>query len=276
MYEQNMTIEDYHKHEALGSTNLKAALKSGQHFKKSLGYDSSDTTASKALGEAIHAFILEPDRFAGMYEESVTARSKEAFLAPVADLMKITPSEYIKFKSMVVALQSCKEFQTILDSRMGIETSFFAELDGKKFKCRTDIITKDGWIVDLKTVGGMGEFPSAPESFSRSFWDFGYDISMVLYKNVVEKALGKKIKGFKFVCVDAKKDISGVKIYTFKTNESKWWQVGNSRCLEAIKRIDNYETTDNYPVYDVVDEEDLELSYQATNYFVEKDLDDNE
>jgi len=268
---KDMPNAEYHKVPALGSTVVKSALKSPRAYLRAIQGEFKQT-ASMALGDAIHAHTLEPHRFEEMYELSTKKNGDNELLPKLDGIMKITPAEYSKFLSMTDALAKCQEFQELVSKAKCIEKSFFTELDGVAFKCRTDFITSDGWIVDLKTVGGMSATPSSPEEFGRSFFDFGYDVGMVLYTNVVEKCIGKKVKGFKFACVDAKQEDSGVKIYTFARGESDWWKLGAKRLELGVAKALEYKDAEVFPVYETVEETDLPFSYGATNFAVENEV----
>lgn len=272
---KHISIDEYHAHDAISRTTIMAALKSPRAYKRTTE-GKFETTASMALGDAVHAHTLEEDRFNEMYELSSNKAGEPMLKNRIADIPKITPAEYVKFENMTNALAECGEWLEILKYAKAIELSFFATVtvEGQEFKVkvRPDLITKDGWLVDLKTCGGMNDLPSGPDSFSKSFFDYGYDVQMVMNIKVVEEVLGKRIKGMKFVCVDAKKEMSGVKIYEFARGESNWWKVGESRMNEGLLAIEEMKDMPEFPVYEEVIEGDLPLSYNAMNYAVEREL----
>jgi len=167
-----------------------------------------------------------------------------------------------KFIAMMQAYNVSDEAKALINSAKYIEVSFFLDnYDGLKLKVRPDFITEDGWIVDIKTVGGDRDKPSAPENFGRSFYDNGYDIQMYMYYQIVKKEL-PDIKGFKFLCLDAKQP-SGIQIYTFVDGESKWFELGGYRFHEAIRRYKDYKTTKIHKVYEKEVQSELPLSFLA-------------
>lgn len=261
-----MSNADYHNDPAISKTVLSSALKSARAYKRAIdgNFEMSD---SMALGDAVHAAVLEPERFESMYELSKN-KSGNTELKPKIDIPKITPAQYEKFLSMTKALNECEEFQKILSTAMKIEHSFFANVDGEDLKCRPDILIKSGWIVDLKTVGGMDDNPSEPESFARSMFDFGYDIQAYHYPLVVSACLGKPVKGMIFVCVDSKKEDSGVKIYKIPFNEdSEWHQIGKRRWEQAMEKVKLYRGRKEFPVYEnVVETDEPPLPYNAYKF----------
>lgn len=275
---QEIDITEYHKLKHISSTTLKAALKSPRSYHNVIRGLFSDSDA-KALGDAVHAYILEPERFYDMYERKETKKG-EGYLSPISDVRKITPAQYEKFNSMVNALENSDEATNIIAKSTAIEETFICELGGtgETFKVRPDAIAEnvdndgDIWIVDLKTAGGMDDNPSKPEVFSRTFWDLMYDVQMVLYTKVVETVLERPVTGFIFIVVDAKKEDSGVKIYKFKRGQGLWWKIGAARCKEAIENVKKYKELTEFPVFDKEIETELPLSYQATEYSVRKEI----
>lgn len=273
MIKKDMTNADYHAHPATGRTAIVSALKSARSYKRAVDGE-FEQTASMALGDAVHAYVLEPKRFEEMYDLD-TNRSGEEFLNPRLDgVMKITPAEYVKFKNAVEALDQCQEFQDLLAKSRGVEASFFANIDSEELKVRPDFLsTLDGlWCVDLKTVGGMNDLPSSPNNFSKSFFDHGYDVQMVMYTSVIEECIEKNLNGFIFVCVDVKKEYAGVKIYRFTRGESQWWAIGSQRLQEGLELVKEYRAYTEFPVYEKVTEDDLPLSYNAANYVADKGI----
>lgn len=264
----NITNEEYHANKAIGSSSLRNILSSPALCRYNLDNEMK-TTDAMLLGTALHACFLEPKRFEEEYE--LAEKKFKGELAPylLHDAGNITPANYLKFKAMQDALKKSNEAQALLANAALIESSFFMDYGGVDIKCRPDLITKDGWIVDLKTVGGMKNNPSAPQNFNRDFFEHGYDLQMFMYKNIVEKITKKQFKGFKFICVDAKTPISGVNIYTFIDGESKWFEIGGHRFHQAIKLYKECLETNNWFVYEQIEHDDLELSYEATDYYAQ-------
>jgi hypothetical protein len=276
----DLDIKDYHNRSEISSTVLKAALVSQAHLHLVLS-GKMKTSKSMILGDAVHAFILQPNRFDEMYEtiREVYLRNTGEHKAGDAKLdtdgepivmlkhktdssLDIKGDDYKKFTAMISAYTSSYEATELVKSAKFVETSFIFN----NLRVRPDFITEDGWIVDLKTVGGTMDKPSAPERFGRDFFDYGYDLQMYMYYNVVRKEL-PNIKGFKFLCLDAKIP-SGVQIYTFVDGESKWFELGGYRFHEAMCQLDRYQDNIEHRVYDIETPSDLPLSYQAEEYLV--------
>ena len=284
---QSQSNNDYHESEGISSSQLKNILKSPAYYKHVKNYGIAPT-AAMSLGTAIHTYYLEPTVYESSYtlaERTITRGAKKGETEVKLDSKyefdypSLTASECEKFSAMILALDNCEEAQDIRNNAALVEASFYIEHESLIFKCKPDLITKDGWIIELKTVGGMKEAPSAPDRFCYDFFDMNYDLQMFFYKKIVEAATGKKFKGVKFVCVDAKKPVSGVKIYTFHDedgNRSKHFEIGGHKFEEAIKILKECENSGNYYTYKEVEEEDLQLSYAAEKYLTEHRSEEDE
>jgi hypothetical protein len=66
------------------------------------------------------------------------------------------------------------------------EVSVFCEIDGYPVKCRFDVMTKSGRIVDYKSAAS-----SKPDDFGRSAHDNGYWLKMALQHDVFTTAYGR-------------------------------------------------------------------------------------
>lgn len=277
----DLPINEYHKRGEVSSSLLKALLISPAHLSLILDKGFKSTKAT-VLGDAVHAWILQPARFNEMYEVVTEVYQRKTGNHEVGDpktdedgdpmtMLKhrtdsrydIKGEEYKKFVAMIDAYQESIEAQALVLSAEFIEASFFYE----DMRVRPDFITKDGWIVDIKTVGGQADKPSSPDNFGRDFFDRGYDLQMYMYYQLVKREM-PNIKGFKFLCLDAKIP-SGVQIYTFVDGESKWFELGGYRFHKAIEAYKEYKETIYHPVYKVTEHNDLNLSYQAESLLAE-------
>lgn len=280
--EKDLLIQAYHAREGVSSTILKTLMKSPAHLERMLkeGFPSTKATI---LGDAIHAAILQPERFSEMYNLTVETYQRKTGDKMAGDpktddngnpltylehkgnaAMSIKGEEYKKFSAMMDAYRSSEDAVKLVESAEHIECSFFF----KNLKVRPDFITKDGWIVDIKTVGGDKDKPSSPDNLCYNFLENGYDVQMYMYYNVVKQEM-PDIKGFKFLCLDAKIP-SGIQIYTFTPGESKWFELGGYRFRQALKLYDKFKAEKTHRVYEsesVIDE--LPLSYKAETLLTE-------
>lgn len=275
--------EDYRKMDGVSSSVLKKLLVSDAHLDYVIknGWTKTDATI---LGDAIHAFFLEPQRFAYNRETDVYKKEYGEFKAgdpkldesgkPIQKLvhaddssLDIKGEQLKKFDCMVEAVKNCPEATTIIENRFNVEYSFFAEHDGEKIKVRCDMMYKDDegriWIVDLKTVGGNKEKPSSPEKFSYNMFDLGYDLQAYMYTEVIKQSY-PDVYGFKFICIDAKCP-SGVKIYDIVPGVSKWYELGGYRFQDALNRYKKFKNKKVFNTYDNAVGDELELSFSAAD-----------
>ena len=268
---KNMTNADYHARKEVSSSVLKAALKSPAHLAQCLAGKGAKSDAM-TLGTAIHAWYLERKRFKAEYAEE-TERYQRAYGVhkagepktdedgePLTKLIcpdgaEIKGESWKKFQAMTEALSASKESSALLDGGQ-VEVSFIG--DGERV--RPDLITSDGWIVDLKTVGGSSELPLTPENFAREFWNNGYDVQMYMYDKLV-RAAGLDIKGFIFLCVDAKIP-SGVRLFVFERS-SDWWGYGEQRYKRAWEVLRKYRETGDAVKYPEAMVFDLPVPFAA-------------
>lgn len=183
----DMTNEDYHAHDALGSTDLKNALRSYNHM-----VDSRRTfTTSKPLriGTAVHTGVLEPELFDEQVHLISSVRSKTG-KQEISDLKEkhgahvlyFEEHDYSDIRRMVDAVRSHPTARELLEHHQGIrETShFFTMEDEFDGKCRPDLMTPDV-LMDLKTT-----FDASPYEFPRSVARYMYHLQAAWYMDGVQ------------------------------------------------------------------------------------------
>lgn len=272
MITENLTNENYHARAEVSSSVLKAALLSKAHLKQYLEGKKKSTDAM-ILGTAIHCYYLERERFDSEYrtetelylrktgEHNVGDPKLDEDGEPLQSLVYINGDvikgeNYKKFKAMAEAIDNCERAKEMLKGGR-TEVSI---ISGRE-RVRPDLITEDGWIVDLKTVGGLSELPSEETEFAKTFWNLSYDLSMYMYYKVC-KAEGLDVKGFIFMTVDAKIP-SGIRFFVF-TPEDEWFKYGEMRYNKAWKKYEEYMANPkDAPKYDTEVVESLPLPFKA-------------
>lgn len=282
---ENITNEEYRKRDGVSSSILKKLLISDAHLFHVLknGWKKTDATI---LGDAVHAYLLEPNRFNDMYtkEYEVYKRATGEFKAgdnklddegnPICQYtgsdpeLTIKGEQYKKFESMIEAVVNCEYVMDMLDKRENVEGSFFCSYKGLLLKVRCDFMYRDEkgrlWIVDLKTVGGTKDKPSDVKSFANAMFENGYDLQAYMYTEVIKQEI-PEVYGFKFVCIDAKVP-SGVVTYDIVPGQSEWYELGGYRFRDAINRYKRYISSgDKKSTYNVVSGATLTLSYFAAD-----------
>lgn len=266
---ENMKNEDYHSDKRISSSLLKTALLSSAHIKAFLEGKKKKSDAM-ILGTAIHCYYLERERFeseytiefetykrktgdfnVGDYKLDEFGEKKVCISSPDGEMTGETAKKFLAMKD---ALDNCEKAKELLVGGK-TELSLFTD----KERVRLDLLTSDGWIVDVKTVSGTSEMPLEPEEFAREFWRFGYDLQMYMYCKV-SRECGLDIKGFLFLCVDAKIP-AGVRIFYFKP-EDEWFDYGKQRYETALKRLTAYDKN-NAVKYEQVIFESLPVPFKA-------------
>ena len=262
---------EYHADSRVCSSLLKAALTSKAHLERFL-QGKGKKTDSMVLGTAIHCYFLERDRFNAEYnvtEERFQRASGvnkagdlkldeygdpiRCVVSPEGDIIKGESAK--KFFEMTTALDECEKAQELLKGAK-TEVSLFTETE----RVRPDLITDDGWIVDLKTVSGTSEMPLEPAEFAREFWRFGYDLQMYMYDKVAREC-GIDSKGFIFLCIDAKIP-SGVRIFYFPQG-NEWFEYGKMRYEKAYNVLNEYRREKKGIKYEEVCIEGLPIPFSA-------------
>ena len=268
---------EYFKDERINASLLKQALISPLHALRCMQNVQSKPSDSMRLGTAVHAWYLERERFGNDYTLDVERYQRRTGEHNAGDIKTdedgspklslscpdgVLTGEYAKrFQAMTDALAQSEKAQALLDGGR-CEVELYTDL----YKAKLDLITSDGWLVDLKTVGGgADEMPLRSESFAREFWRLGYDVQMWHY-DLLAKANNIDAKGFIFLCVDAKIP-AGVRSFVFERN-SDWWEIGKDRWEKALKIIEKVKKdTDNNKKVLKYDETvyDLPVPFQAIN-----------
>lgn len=272
-----MDIKEYHANQALGSSTIREILKSSAHYAYKLTHKVKKSDPM-ILGDAIHAFILEPNRFNDMYDEVAEVYLRAVGGHNVGDAktdddgdpiiylkdrnntgLDIKGEQYKKFAAMREAIQKSKLVKDIISQSTHIEYSIFGKMLGLDVKCRPDTMNVDAGIIwDVKTVSNKSDNGKPADSFLREFISLGYDVQAAHYKRLCEEHFHKEFE-FRFLCVDVAKDVVGIKEYKVSDELIELGERRLKWCLEQIKK---YNETKETRVYDV-ESETLNADYRA-------------
>jgi len=215
---ENMTDSDYHAHAGLGSSPLKYAKKTLEHFKAYMNgeiiFKSRDAFN---LGKAVHEAILEKSRKGYVVAPKVDKRTKlgkaefAAFEKENADKTIITEDQHTQLVGMFDKFQAHDMAKRVLKNGK-TELSFFLKSEaGLLLKARTDYYVqcedKEDYIVDYKTSDDATEY-----GFSKKIHTFGYDLQAAHYMDIVSKCTGREVKDY-FWIVQEKSAPFGIRIY---------------------------------------------------------------
>ena len=201
MFVSGMPNDAYHSHpEGISSTGLKSVLRSPAHFKFQAAH-----TPSRAmeLGTAIHAALLEPDRFAADYvllrevKDRRASEYKEAVKTHGTEVV-LTAGESDNVIGMQEAVLSNPLMRSRLTGEGWRELSLFVRDPATDvlIRVRYDLLLTDGTIVDVKKTQD-----ARPDAFSRAVDNYSYDLSAALYADAFEWATGEEAQ-FEFAAVE--------------------------------------------------------------------------
>jgi len=196
----NMTNEEYHACPEVSSSDVKmVASKSLAHWKAKV----YKPKAAFALGSAIHAFVLEPEKNLVVRgpEDRRGNKWKEAQLAADIDgQILLTEGDYDLAADIAQPITSHPVVsQWLADQDFVAEASFFTvdERTNVRIKCRPDgYIREAGIVFDIKTTRD-----ASPEGFPREIRQYNYDMQAAFYLRCLRSA-GYKADVFVFVAVE--------------------------------------------------------------------------
>jgi len=240
----------YEELEGVRQSHLKRILKSPAHFK--FGSDFADEEKSSPallVGDAIHAAILEPDRFNAEFivspEFSGTGsrKAKEEWLGQNGDKKVLTEAQH---NQVIAAKRSLREsglYETankILSG--GSPEHVFQWVDvttGIKCKGKADYV-KPGIVIDLKST-----IDASPKSFSRSIVNFGYLFQCAYYLDGMTHFTGEEHKDFIIIALE-KTPPYGVNCFYLTSDDI---QIGRRQYKKALGILYECLERDEWPGY---------------------------
>ena len=198
--------EEYHRHSALSSTNLKDLLKSPWSYWHNKQNPKASTPAME-FGSLVHTLILEPENFANehMVADKPERRSK-AGKAKYAELLEeageriwVSTDEFLKAQDMIFPTSQNKIVQSLLSGGKAESSVFWLDAEtGVQCKAKADYLNVDrGYIVDVKTTVSL----ASERAFSWTVSKYAYELSASFYKKGFELAIGKELD-FYFIVIE--------------------------------------------------------------------------
>lgn len=162
---------------------------------------------SLRIGSAVHAAILEPNRYSLLVaiSEDRERRSNadkawwSEFEAANAGKTILTPSEADTAELMTTAALCTNETAQKLLTWAGHREQRIDWVDqptGLRCKCKPDLLTENGMVIDLKTAGNPD-----PSRFAWACNEYGYHRQAAFYLDGIEAALGAADRKMLFVVV---------------------------------------------------------------------------
>lgn len=247
---RHMSNEDYHKHDAWSSSDVKSvAAGTLLHWK----HKTYSSTPSMMLGTAVHALCLEPN--ADLVAEGPETRRgnewKEAQAA--ADMMGqllLPKAEFATARAMADAILATDVGKRMAGPDVINEASWFVTEPtlGVKLKTRPDsYYPKLGTIFDIKTTSG-----SAGPDFSREVTKYNYALQAAFYLECL-RADGETANNFVFVAVESKPPYA-VGVHVLSPDYLAW---GRAKMFDTLRMMidatERNEFTTGWPAVNMID-----------------------
>jgi len=244
----------YDEYAAWGAVNqslLKQFRRSPAHARWWMTHQ-PEPTAAMIFGTAVHAAVLEPDRFASEYAMApqVDRRTKAgreewaAFLADLGDGTVLTAAEYGQCAAMREAVLRHPKAAALLAGDGRSEVSIlWQHPDGPRGKARLDRFTRfQGWptVVDLKTTRD-----AQPWAFAKQAHQLGYHVQAA-YTLEGLRYLSDVPRRFFSVAVE-KAPPYGVRVYEFDEQALEQGEREWRRYLAAHMRATEADEWPGYP-----------------------------
>jgi hypothetical protein len=206
-YYTDLSNDAYHKGAGISKSQLDLIHKSPALFQwaKTAPEDEEKKTALN-VGDAVHAILLEPDRFTSEYAigPADAPRNTKAgkdkwseFEDSLSGQAVLTAEEGRKVNLIRESVLAHPHARWLVESEGDAEASIYWNevTTGELSRCRPDkTISSLGWIADVKTTADMGKF-------ARSVYDYRYHVQDAFYSDGYAAHFGEQPAGFVFLVV---------------------------------------------------------------------------
>lgn len=233
---------------ALGSSDVKALLRSPAHYRAGLE-DESEATDAQALGTAVHLAVLEPERFerevvtAPKFDRRTTAGKADAaeFERANAGRLILPGDAYDTCCRVRDAVRGHPAAGMLLaDGASEVVLQWADEATGTPCKARLDRLLPDHTVVDLKTARD-----ASPAGFARAIGQYRYAMQEAHYRAGARVALGVEPPLFAFIAAETAPPYA-VGVYVL---DDEALQAAEARVAEALARHAECRAADRWPAY---------------------------
>lgn len=196
----DLSNDDYHADEAIGSTTIKSISVSPAN----LYFNPFKGSKSSHIGTAIHAALLEPELYKREFiqlpdSDRRSAEYKSAAKEYGADFV-LVGSEVESINRMFDSSRLNDDFMSYLESKGHSEVSMFATCPrtGLNLKCRFDRLSDSHpYPLDVKSCRDAGQ-----RGFSQAFGQYHYHVQAAFYLYVLKLATGRDLNQFCFFAIE--------------------------------------------------------------------------
>lgn len=182
----------------LSFSSLKAFAQSPAHFVAYKNRQHVETPAMR-FGTAVHAAVLEPEKFAEEYRELKVRRGTAAHKALVEEHPNakwLAAGEWHDLQAITKAVQRHPKAIELLATTTDFEQELHGTLYGHQLRGFADMVGPN-WVCDLKTCQ-MG----APRDFTSTAYRTKYHMQAFIYMNLMQQSLGRACNEFWWVTVE--------------------------------------------------------------------------
>lgn len=241
-----LTNEEYHAHEAVGSSSLKKILRSPAHYLFGLE-NPSEPTAAMDLGTAIHEAILEPNLFKAntvvmpKFEGTGSRAAKDAWLLENHGKRILKQDDLDKVLGILHALSEHKTARALLTGGAAEESFFWRDPEtGILCKARPDFLRQGHIIVDVKST-----FDASELAFPRQVAKLNYHLSAAQYLAGVSIVENQKFDQFVLLAVEQEAP-HGIGCYLL---DDATLAAGEFLRRKALTTLAECKDSGNYPSY---------------------------
>lgn len=210
------------------------------------GRDDSTDPRPKEIGTAIHTALLEPDRFAAEYIRVDVADRRASEYKEAAKVYGKNATLTAKEGDKVIGMQSAAWAHTtareLLADGWMAESSVFTQdpETGVLVKCRPDLVTNGGAMVDVKKARDARERP-----FASACVNYGYDLKAAFYRDVWQWATGEQPQEY-YLLVIEEQPPHAVRVYTMPDD---WLKRGRRMYRDALNTYARCVEANDWPAY---------------------------
>ncbi len=198
---EGMPNEEYHAYEGVSKSGLDKVARSPAHYKYS---KQKDPTRAMEIGTAIHAAILEPERFDKEYvitDASLrTAKAYKDAKAIHGSELTLTKPEGEKVIGMREAVES--NYKAMIHLRRAPGKAELSAIctdpeTGVTIRARFDWLNDERVAVDVKKTQDI-----RAHKFCRSVSDYRYHVQEAMYSFIYKQITGDDLSAFYFLAVE--------------------------------------------------------------------------
>lgn len=255
-YYTDISNEAYHAGPGVSKSQLDLVRKCPAllQWAKAAPEDEEKKTALN-VGDAVHAILLEPKRFAAEYavwsganRSTKEGKAKwEEFEAGLNGRTVLSAEECRKIELIRESVLAHPHARWIIEAEGDVEASIYWNdpVTGLLCRCRPDkLINKFGWIVDVKTTADMSKF-------ARSVYDYRYHVQDAFYSDGYGEHFGEMPSGFVFLVVSTSIECGRYPVRLFSLDpEAK--SIGRREYQDDLASLKDCQSSGEWPAIETL------------------------